>query len=188
VLRGDVQLNEFLAFTSSFTSVPAALVSLVLPSYRPDNGDRKEAAVVEEAAALSTGVRRLLSRLTSLRHLQSCTDSTSGAFSGEDSCSARLYSLWVLHWPVTVRCPFTAPLSFPLLTELMVTLSLKGAELELLLSACPQLRTLDCTAYQSDQVVLIAARCCPGLLRLKARIQPSRYLVDDAAVAEQQPA
>jgi hypothetical protein len=188
-LRGYVQRSELLAFTSSITNALAPLVSLVLPSYRPDDGDHEEAAVAEEAAALCSGVRRLLSCITSLRRLQCDADIASGAFTGDDSCSVRLNSL-LLHDDTEppVRCPFTAPLSFPVLTELVVTLPLKDVELELLLSACPRLLTLDCMVYESDQVALIAARSCPSLLQLRATIRQDIFLARDTDLAAPQPA
>jgi hypothetical protein len=46
---------------------------------------------------------------------------------------------------------------------------MSDAELELLLPACPQLLKLQCAVTQSWKVLLIAARCCPGLLGLSAR-------------------
>jgi hypothetical protein len=101
-------------------------------------------------------------------------------------------AVWGHTRPVCI--PSTAPLSIAHLTELAVTsLSLKDAEAETLLPACPQLLRLDCAVSQSWNVVLIAARLCPCLLDLTARgagsilgrpaMQPSQRLSQSLSTA-----
>ena len=173
-LKGWLQRSELSAFASSFTFAPAPLVSLAWPQIRTEPGDE-------------CGPMRplLLSRFTGLRQLV-CDAETSA-----DADCQRLYSLKVLGLPSPQLCPFTVPhprfrlarlpftppLSFPLLTELSVGLPLTDAELEQLLSACPQLLRLRCAAQRGWAVLLIAARHCPGLMQLSARIE--RDLVPD---------
>jgi hypothetical protein len=85
------------------------------------------------------------------------------------------------------RFPFSTRLSFPLLTELVVGLPLRDEELELLLPACPQLLRLNCVVSQGWDVVRIAARCCSGLLDLKARLPLPHHFVRIPAAAASQP-
>ena len=187
-LNGHVRRSEFLAFTSRFTAAPAPLVSLVLPSFQFDPGDfgRQGAAVAEDAAAVSSAVRQLLAGLPTLRRLQCEAETVTGVFDGERSCSSRLYSLQLLDTRPLARFPFTG-LSFPQLTALHITRPLRDAELELLLPACPQLLTLDCTVWQSAQVLLLAARCCPNLLQLAARTRVDLNMERRSVVAQCQP-
>ena len=164
-LQGSVWPSELIAFASSFNSAPAPLVSLVLPIMDPEPEDDGDAVAhgPEKAADLIGAVRLLLSRFTALRHL-SCDAETAGgivglphsqAGDGTTGCSASLYRL-ILRGSRILRLPFTAPLSFPLLTELEVTCSMTDAEVKLLLPACPQLLNLSCAV----PIVLVAARCC----------------------------
>ena len=198
-LPGVVRRSELSAFASSFTCAPAPLVSLELPHIQPEPDDEKdEAAVAEEAAAVRASARLLLSRLPSLRHLSCDAAMASGAISLPDSlssdgtsgCCASLYSLTVFKgYGRPSRCPFTARLSFPLLTDLNAKLTMTDAELELLLSGCPQLLVLSCTVWSSCwRAVLIAARCCPRLLRLVVQVdddptQPAQRASDQALAA-----
>ena len=195
-LEGEVQETELCAFASSFVSSPAPLVSLLLPYIKPEpEDDGKDEAVLAEAA-VCTAMRPLLSRLTVLRCLSCAAAELDGATcfidslpsDGVSGCCASLYSLTVptgrLH-----RCPFTARLSFPLLTELVVILDMMEAELELLLSGCPQLLKLCCGVGRSCcRTALIAARCCPRLLSLSVSgmanpSQPAQQ-ARDAALAK----
>ena len=188
---GSVRRTDLSTFTSGFTSAPSApLISLVLPEIctEPEDGDRDEAAVREDALAVDGAARTLLSRLTSLRRLHCFAQMASGVVAAPDSlsadlsgCSGSLYGLTM--WGFESCCPFTAPLSFPLLTELLVnTLSTTDVELELLLTACPQLLRLWCQA-NSCNVALIVARCCPGLLELKVHVDLGPEQAGDAAFA-----
>ena len=183
-LEGEVRETELCAFASSSPASPAPLVSLLLPCIEPEPENEGEDEAVLAEAAVCTAMRPLLSRLTALRCLSCATAGSEGAISfidsmpsdGASGCCASLYSLTVptgrLH-----RCPFTARLSFPLLTELLVSLAMTDAELELLLSGCPQLLKLCCGVGRSCwRTALIAARCCPRLLRLSVsgRADPSQ--------------
>ena len=190
-VNGWTRHADFLAFVSGLTSAPAALISLVLPSLR-DTGIDTTAALAADARALRAAVRSLLSRCTALRRLRCSPEMASGLIASahnmpgnSDSCSASLYSLTVRQ--AKPACfPFSAPLSFPLLTELTVQLPLRDTELlELLLSACPQLLRLDCMAL-SWEVVLTAARYCGGLLELIVRVH-SVEKEEDAVFAPPQP-
>ena len=173
-LPGAVRPSQLSVFVSCFTFAPAPLVSLMLPCIQPEHGDEDEAALAEAAAAVCTSVRLLLSRLTALRRLSCATAMVDGATSFIDSmsgdgvsgCSASLYSL-IVRIGRPSRCPFTARLSFPLLTELNADWTMTDAQLELLLSGCPQLLVLGCSVWSSCwRAALIAARCCRRLLRL----------------------
>ena len=194
---GSVRTAELSAITSSFISAPAPLTSLVLPGLRsePDGGGRNRAALLKaEAVAVRTAVQRLLSRFTTLRHLDCDAEMVTGAAALPDSrpgdgtsgCSGSLYSL-DLRSREPSRCRFIAALSFPLLTELTITLPMKDAELQLLLPGCPQLLRLDCVVSQSWNVLLIAARCCRGLLELTVHTRAEeQQQVSYAAVAAPQ--
>jgi hypothetical protein len=202
-LLGFVRRADLSAFASRFNSAPLPLLSLVvLPRIQlePDDGDRDEAAVAEDAAAVCSAARTLLSSLTSLRQLLCGAEMAGGvgALPGSlpdhraGGCSGSLYSLTVrddLYFQIgqPSRFPFTSPLSFPLLTELFVDLPMSDAELELLLSSCPQLLRLRCVVSENWKVLLIAARCCPGLLDLSVRAGTHPQRDDDAAVALPQP-
>ena len=175
-LTGLVRRGELVLFASSFTSAPAGLVSLKLPNVwgEADDRDGDAAAVAEDAAVVSEAARRLCSRFpAALRELYCDTGIFSGVVALPDSlpgnttggCSASLYRLNVRGLRL-LPFPCHAPPSFPQLTELSVDLPLKNAELELLLSGCPQLLVLSCTVWPGWQVVHIAARCCPRLLDL----------------------
>ena len=197
-LPGWVPRRELATFVSTFTSAPAPLVSLVLPSILLQSIDLSgdEAAVREDAAAVGR-VRLLLSRFTSLRRLCSHADMASGAVALPGSrpgdrnsgCSGSLYSLTVRHlYPKHEGFPLITPLSFPLLTELRADLPfLEDADMELLLSACPQLLRLDCKVPDSSKAVLTAARCCPCLLELTVRTVDGKWRVCAAGAAGSQP-
>ena len=179
-MLGEVRRSELSAFASSFTSTPAPLVSLELPHIQPEPEDdeKDEAAVAEDAAVVRASARLLLSRLPTLRRLSCDAAMASGVISlpdslssdGASSCCASLYSL-IVRIGRPSRCFFSATLSFPLLTELAAGWTMTDAQLELLLSGCPQLLVLGCTVWSSCwRAVLIAARCCPRLLRLAAAV------------------
>ena len=184
-LTGYVRRSELVHFAASFTSASAPLVSLKLPAVwseaDADDRDRDEADIAEDAAALSQAARLLLSRFPALRKLHCDIGVLSGAVALPDSltgdttsgCSASLYRLVVVDRVRPSPFPFNAPQSFPQLTELTLDLPLKDAELELLLSGCPQLLVLSCTVWQSWQAVLLAARCCPRLLDLAVLLRYS---------------
>ena len=193
-LGGWVRPSEFATLISSFTSAPAPLVSLVMPCVRdqPDDDRRENAAVAADGAAVDSAMRLLLSRFTSLRQLQCHTEMADGAVAlpgsrpgdHNNGCSGSLYSLTVRHSPAS-HFPFTAPVSFPQLTELVVTMPMTDAELELLLSACPQLLRLDCAVSQGWRAaVLITAQCCRCLLELAVRAHAH---LQQFAFAEPQP-
>jgi hypothetical protein len=57
---------------------------------------------------------------------------------------------------------------------------MEDAELELLLSGCPQLLDLGCIVSNSENPVVIAARHCPRLLRLRLTIKDEVGLRGDA--------
>ena len=195
-LTGVVGRTEFCAFASSFTSASASLVSLVFPNVQreDDDGDRDEAVKAEDAAAVKKAARLLLSRLTTLQELYCDIGMLSGAVALPDSlpgnttggCSASLYRLNVRGLRL-LPFPCHASLSFPQLTELSVDLPLKNAELELLLSGCPQLLVLSCTVWHSWHIVLIAARCCPRLLNLTVSVRCDEAQAGDAAFTEAEP-
>ena len=150
-LEGVVGHRELSDFVSSFTLAESSLVSLDFPSL---------------TGALAES-RQLLSRFTTLRCLRCDGEMASAADS-----SRSLYSL-------SVRCFTTAPyfrppVSLPLLTELSLDVPMKDDLLCDVLSACPQLLVLDCVVWQSWRVVAIAARYCPRLLHLAARIKAER--------------
>ena len=174
-LDGWVQRSEFMAFTSSCTCALPPLVTLDFPGIlgERDDGAREALAVQQNAVAVSSAARTLFSRFTTLRRLHCGTDIASGVVAlperlpgdADSGCSDWLYRLTVLGLS---RLPFTAPVSFPQLTDLDINLRLCDAELELLLSGCPQLLRLRCAPRHSFGVVLIAARCCHRLLHLAA--------------------
>ena len=151
-LGGSVQRSEFCAFASSFTSASAPLVSLVFPNIVGEAHDRRrdKAAVAKDAAAVSRAARLLLSRFPALRELHCDNDMLSGVValrgslpgSTTSGCSASLYRLAVVDRVGPSPFPFAAPPSFPQLTELILNLPLMDAELEELLSNCPQLLVL----------------------------------------------
>ena len=175
-LPGVVRLSELFAFVSSFTSTPAPLVSLMLPNiqFDPEDDDEDEDAVAANAEAAFSAVRRLLSRLTALRDLTCDADVFSGAGALPDSlasdaaggCSRSLYDLTLERYR-SPRVPCAHPLSFSLLTVLDVRLPMADAELELLLSGCPQLRVLGCRVQNSWTALLVAARRCRRLLDVR---------------------
>ena len=187
-LSGLLRQSELTVFSSSSISALAPLVSLVLPDLEPDPTvyNRDDAAAHANTEAMRKAVRLLLSRLTTLRRL-SCDARAAGGVvalpnsrpgDGKSGCSASLYSLTVRapSFPPPLRFPFTAPLSFPQLTELVVTVVMTNADMELLLPACPQLLMLDCRVQRSWSVVLLAARCCSRLLELTVRCETERVL------------
>ena len=194
----NVRRSDFLAFTSSLTSAPP-LVSLVLPRMRPEPGDNagEKAAAGAEAAAVRTAVRELCSRSRFLRRLAGDADTTGAAVTLPDGrqgseasgCSGSLYSLFLQQRSEQLsRFLFTTRLSFPLLTELWLGITMEDAELELLLSACPQLLRLRCAVWQSWQAVHIAARCCPRLLDLTVKLDSEEDQPDrDAAFSAPEP-
>ena len=195
-LEGWVRLEGLAAFISAFTSAPAPLVSLLLPSVdgKREGGGREEAAKNEDAAAVCSAARLLLSRLPGLRRL-CCEPEMASALAVPDStpgdgfCGS-LYSLTLCADDPRSRfafTPFTPPPSFSLLTELMNHLPMPNAELELLLSGCPQLLRLHCTTSEGWEAVLVAARCCGGLLDLSVRVEAEQQLqARDAPVAAPQ--
>ena len=190
-LGGSWVRAELFALVSSFTSAPAPLVSLVLPALEdePNYVSKDEAAQHEEAAVVSRAVQLLLSRFTALRELTCNAAMISGASKGADGCSASLYRLR-LDDDRPLRLRFAAPMPFPLLTELTVDLPMADAELELLLSGCPQLLVLSCTVWYSWQpAVCIAARCCPRLLDLTVTVKrhPEKPHADAVARPESNP-
>ena len=200
-LGGCVRCSELRAVISCLPSSPAPLASLVFPEVLDDPGDfdyeHPQAAAEAATAAKISAARALLSRFPALRRLRCAAGIASAAVASPDSlpsdtergCSGSLYGLTVTSDDWTLgfgfRFLFTAPLSFPLLTELTVSQAMKDSELELLLSACPQLLRLDCTVSQSWAVVAIAARCCPLLLDLVVRSEPLQPYARKAAAASQ---
>ena len=178
-LTGSVQRSQLSSFVSSFTSAPGPLVSLVVPNLVFEDSGRRAATEYEDAAAVCTAARQLLSRLTTLRRL-SCDpclangvvtvpDSRSG--NGASGRSGWLNSLTerAPSFPLPVHFPFPPLVSFPQLTELILEQTQSDAELERLLSGCPQLLRLRCAVLPDSQAVLIAARHCRCLLELTVR-------------------
>ena len=130
-LGGFVRRTELFAFISSFICAPALLTSLVIPEVESehDDGGRDVQAVQEDEMAVRHAARLLLSRFTALRRLCCGAEMASGAAAlpgsmpgdAASGCSGSLYSLTVREAQRPSRFVFTAPLSFPLLTELDVT-------------------------------------------------------------------
>ena len=194
-LHGRVQHSEFIAFTSDLTSTPAPLVSLVFPYIHSEipYGAANHAAAVREKAEAVCGAARLLARFPALRYLSCHAELTCAAGALPDSlpgvgmtgCGGSLYSLTL--------CPYgpsrflSAPVSFALLTELSVDLSITDEEVELLLSGCPQLLRLQCKQLQSWNMLLIAARCCRRLLELTVGVVTGQRHARTAAFAAAQP-
>jgi hypothetical protein len=127
-LGGSVRRAKFSAFASRLHSAPPSLVLLLLPKIQqePDDGERDEATVAEDAAVVCRASRALLSRLTSLRRLYCDVDMAGGqaAVSGSPSdddeaggCSGSLYSL-------TVRHDHQQPARFPVIPALSSLCSL----------------------------------------------------------------
>ena len=184
-LHGLCRRREFLSFVASFTSAPAPLAALVLFGMTREAGDdeRDDATAAEDAEAVRTAARLLLSRFPSLRRLHCSADVVGGALGLPDSrpggaasgCSASLYiaSCRALRRPV-----FGTHVSFLLLTELVVIVPLTDQELEPLLSGCPQMLKLAVPIASGWHPLAIAARCCPRLLALTAvsASQRSRHL------------
>ena len=195
-LHRYVRRSQLFPFISGFTSAPAPLVSLVLPDIlcKPEVRGRGAATEYGDAAAVCRAVRQLLSRLTTLRRLSCDPRMANGLVAapgsrpgdGASGCSSWLYSLTVRSsWPTPFHFPFPAPVSFPLLTELIVELPVRDAELEPLLSGCPQLLRLQCVVERDSQAVLIAARHCRCLMELTVRVEC--YLLSHRSAAVTQP-
>ena len=187
---GLVQHSEFIAFTSGFTSAPAPLVSLVLPhTYIALH----YGAAVHESAEAVCSAARLLARFPALRYLSCDAELTSAAGALPDSlpgigmtgCGGSLYSLTLR--PYGPSRFLSAPVSFPLLTELSADVPITDAEVELLLSGCPQLLRLQCKQLQSWNMLLIAARCCRRLLELTVGVVTGQRHARTAAFAAAQP-
>jgi hypothetical protein len=191
-LRGTIRRSQLSAFIAGFLSAPAPLECLVVPSIQaePGDGGRDETTITEDAGAVCSAVRLLLSRLATLRSLDCDAEMVGGASALPGSkpnergsgSSGSLYCL-CLRPPRPSCLPCIAPLSFPLLTELSVWVAITAAELELLLPACPQLLKLSCTS-RSWKVVHTAARCCPCLLALTVVNDTPEQEMDDG---EQEP-
>ena len=79
--------------------------------------------------------------------------------------------------PPLLRC------SSPQLTELSLQVVTGDAELEALLSGCPQLLVLDCAVTESWKAVVLAARCCPRLLELTVK-RVTKHVDDPQEVRE----